>query len=128
VPNAGAGLLVLGLAERVGPDGDVLAIDRSVDALEELRARAVTANISYLVGSADVLPLPDRSLDAVVTGSPLDVEDVSAVAQELFRVLRSGGRLLLSEPGERRPAWNESLYAAGFADVETDTLLTGRKP
>jgi SAM-dependent methyltransferase len=87
----------------VGPDGDVLAIDISVDALEELRATATAPNISYLVGRADVLPLPDASVDAVVTRSVLIyVDDKAEAAREFARVLRSGGRISLFEPINQR--------------------------
>jgi arsenite methyltransferase len=130
--GAGTGLLALGAAERVGADGDVIAVDISVDALEELRAHAVAANISYLIGSADVLPLPDEAVDAVVTRSVLIyVGDKADAAREFLRVLRAGGRVSLFEPinsrnlrlvdavdfsslgelGDRLRAWNESAYA-----------------
>jgi hypothetical protein len=58
------------LAERVAPDGDVLVVDESVDALEELRARTRAPNIFYLVGCAEVLPLPDASVDEIVGAAP----------------------------------------------------------
>jgi arsenite methyltransferase len=131
--GAGTGLLTLGAVDRVGPDGDVVAIDISVDALEELRASTTAPNISYLVGSAVVLPLPDESLDAVLTRSVLIyVDDKAEAAREFARVLRSGGRVSLFEPinsrnlkltdaldfsplgelGERVRVWNETFYAS----------------
>ena len=130
--GAGTGLLTLGAVERVGPDGDVIALDISVDALEELRAHTAAANISYLVGQADVLPLRDASIDVVVTRSVLIyVDDKAEVAREFERVLRPGGRVSLFEPinrhnlrlwqavdlsalgdlGERVQEWTEASYA-----------------
>lgn len=130
--GAGTGLLTLGAVERVGPDGDVLALDVSVDALEELRANTSATNISYLVGQADVLPLPDASVDAVVTRSVLIyVDDKAEVAREFERVLRRRGSISLFEPinsrnlkltdavdfsslgelGERLRVWNQAFYA-----------------
>jgi arsenite methyltransferase len=130
--GAGTGLLTLGAVERVGPDGLVVALDVSVDALEELRTNTTAANISYLVGQADVLPLLDRSVDAVVTRSVLIyVADKAEAAREFARVLRSGGRVSLFEPinsrnipltesvdvtplgelGERLRALNKAFYA-----------------
>jgi arsenite methyltransferase len=130
--GAGTGLLALGAVVRVGPDGDVIALDVSVDALEELRANTKAPNLSYLVGSADVLPLPDACVDAVVTRSVLIyVEDKAEAAREFHRVLRARGRVSLFEPinsrnlllsravdfsplgelGERLRAWNERFYA-----------------
>ena len=103
--GAGLGLLTLAAAERVAPDGDVLAVDISVDALEELRRTATAPNISYLVGSADVLPLPDASVDVVMTRSVLIyVDDKAEAAREFFRVLRDGGRVSIFEPINRHNA------------------------
>jgi arsenite methyltransferase len=130
--GAGTGLLTLGAVYRVGPEGDVIALDASVDALEELRANTTAPNISYLVGQADVLPLRDESIDAVVTRSVLIyVDDKAEAAREFARVLSAGGRVSLFEPinrlnlrlwqavdlsplgdlGERVKAWTEAFYA-----------------
>lgn len=130
--GAGTGLLTLGAVDRVGLNGDVIALDISVDALEELRANTIAPNISYLVGQADVLPLRDLSLDAVVTRSVLIyVDDKAEAALEFARVLRAGGRVSLFEPinsrnlrlweavdfsplgelGARVQAWSEESYA-----------------
>ncbi len=103
--GAGTGLLTFGARERVD-DGWVIAVDPEVDALEELLQVAHglgAAGISYLVGDAAVLPLPDESTDAVVTRSVLMyVEEIEEAARELFRVLRRGGRLSCFEPINRK--------------------------
>jgi SAM-dependent methyltransferase len=130
--GAGTGLLTLAASRRVGIDGDVIALDISVDALEELRSTTAAANISYLVGQADVLPLPDETVDAVVTRSVLIyVPDKEEAAREFVRVLRPAGRVSLFEPinsrnlrlweaidfaplgelGRRLQGWTETSYA-----------------
>jgi arsenite methyltransferase len=130
--GAGTGLLTLGAVERVGPDGTVLAIDVSADALEELRSHARAPNVSYLLGSATLLPLLDASVDAVLTRSVLIyVTEKAEAAQEFNRVARTGGRISLFEPinsrnlrlsqaidfsplgdlGDRLHTWNEAFYA-----------------
>jgi arsenite methyltransferase len=130
--GAGTGLLALGAVEGVGPEGHVIALDISVDALEELRRSAAAANMSYVVGRADVVPLPDDSVDAVVTRSVLIyVDDKAEAAREFHRVLRPGGRVSIFEPinignlllsqavdfsplgelGDRLRIWNERFYA-----------------
>jgi hypothetical protein len=67
----------------MAPDGDVLVIVDSVDVLERLRAETRAPNVFYLVGCAEVLPLPDASVDEIV-GSPTSAE----AERELARVLR----------------------------------------
>ena len=102
--GAGLGLLTLAVHERIG-DGWVIAVDPSVGALEELLRLAHEASASgimYLVGDAEVLPLPDAAVDAVVLRSVLvHVGDTEAAVKELARVLRPGGRLSLREPLNR---------------------------
>jgi ubiquinone/menaquinone biosynthesis C-methylase UbiE len=102
--GAGLGLLTLAAHERIG-DGWVIAVDPSVGALEELLrlAHEVGANgIQYLVGDAEVLPLPDAAVDVVVLRSVLvHLADTAIAVQELGRVLRPGGRLSLREPLNR---------------------------
>ena len=99
--GAGLGLLTLAAHERIG-DGWVIAVDPSVGALEELLRLAHAANangIMYLLGDAEVLPLPDASVDAAVLRSVLvHVRDPDAAVVELARVLRPDGRLSLGEP------------------------------
>jgi arsenite methyltransferase len=104
--GAGTGLLTLGAVERVGPEGEVVALDPSVDCLEELRRGATAPNVVYLVGDAEVLPLPDASVDVALTRSVLIyVDDLAEVARELFRVVRPRGRLSVFEPLNRRATY-----------------------
>jgi ubiquinone/menaquinone biosynthesis C-methylase UbiE len=102
--GAGLGLLTLAAHERIG-DGWVIAVDSSAAVLEELLRLAHQTNangIMYLVGDAEVLPLPDSSIDVAVARSLLvHVADTGAAARELARVLRPGGRLSLREPLNR---------------------------
>ena len=142
--GAGTGLLTLAAAEHVAPDGDVLAVDVSADALEELRRLAASPNIAYLIGSADVLPLVNASADVVLTRSVLIyVDDKAEAAREFFRILRSGGRVSLFEPinsrntrlssdidfGELRPIveeWERDLYenpADPMLNFDVDDLV-----
>jgi arsenite methyltransferase len=102
--GAGLGLLTLAAHERIG-DGWVIAVEPTVDVLEELLqlAHEASANgIMYLIGDAEVLPLPNASVDAAVLRSVLvHVDDTDTAVQELARVLRPGGRLSLREPLNR---------------------------
>jgi ubiquinone/menaquinone biosynthesis C-methylase UbiE len=100
--GTGTGLLVFGALDRLGPDGSVIALDVSVDCLDELRATCDDARVAYLVGGAEVLPLPDEAVDVAVTRSVLIyVREKAQAARELFRVLRPGGRVSIFEPVNR---------------------------
>jgi ubiquinone/menaquinone biosynthesis C-methylase UbiE len=76
----------------VAPEGDVLVVDRSVDALERLRKATTASNVFYLVGSMDVLPLTDAAADEIVASSVPNSE----AAAEFFRVLRPGGEVAVA--------------------------------
>jgi ubiquinone/menaquinone biosynthesis C-methylase UbiE len=76
----------------VAPEGDVLVVDRSVDALERLRKETTASNVFYLVGSMDVLPLTDGAADEILASS-LPNPDAAA---EFFRVLRPGGEVVVA--------------------------------
>jgi len=87
----------------VGPEGDVLVVDESVEALELLRRETLAPNVFYLLGSIEVLPLTDASVDEVLATDVLRPD----AAAECFRVLRPGG---------------EVAFAAGDEDRAGDTL------
>ena len=115
--GTGTGLLALGALERLGEDGEVMALDISVDCLEELRASCEDPRVWYLIGSADVLPLPDAATDVAMTRSVLIyVRDKAEVAREAFRVLRPRGRLSIFEPvnSQNTPLWK----AVDFDELE----------
>ena len=99
--GAGLELLMLAAQGRIG-DGWLIAVTPSAAALEGLlRAahEAEASGIKYLVGDAEVLPLPDASVDAVIAWSALArAGGMEAAAWELARVLRRRGRLSLREP------------------------------
>jgi ubiquinone/menaquinone biosynthesis C-methylase UbiE len=100
----------------------VLVVEHSVDKLERLRKATTASNLFYLVGSMDVLPLTDASVDEILASA---VPSVDAAA-EFFRVLRSGGRVAVASLDEdlTGPALNldareiERLFTdAGFTAV-----------
>jgi ubiquinone/menaquinone biosynthesis C-methylase UbiE len=92
VVTIGAGTSVSELAERISPEGDLLVIEDAVDELERLRGETRAPNVSYLIGALQILPLLDSSVDEVLATAVVRPD----AAAECFRVLRSGGRLVLA--------------------------------
>jgi ubiquinone/menaquinone biosynthesis C-methylase UbiE len=130
----GGGALALGAHERVG-DGWVYVVQPRVDELEELlgEAHAVGASgFAYLVGEAPVLPLPDGAVAAAVGRIATEDGALLAAAEELARVLSSGGRLSLAEPdSEAGEVLARSLAEAGFEAVAVaraggEAVVSGR--
>ena len=78
--------LVAAALERLGEDGEVIALDPSADRLEQLRGACRDPRVWFLIGDAGVIPLPDASVDAVVGHVP------SEAAPERSRVLRKKRR------------------------------------
>jgi ubiquinone/menaquinone biosynthesis C-methylase UbiE len=113
-------------------------VDESVDELERLRREIAAPNVSYLIGSLDVLPLTDSSVDEVLATTALRAE----AAGECFRVLRPGGRVAVSALNEDPsgqalnldPDEVEQLFIdAGFASVSVAAdsgrvMILARRP
>lgn len=103
--GAGSGTDALIAARRVGPRGKVYALDMTPAMVARLRALAAsTPNLEVLEGSAESLPLPDESVDAVTSNGMLNlVPDKRRAIAEIFRVLRPGGRAQIADVVIRRP-------------------------
>jgi ubiquinone/menaquinone biosynthesis C-methylase UbiE len=132
----GSGALALGAHDRIG-DGWVYVVRSQVDELEALlgEAHAVGASgVAYLVGEAPVLPLPDGAVAAAVGRIATEDGALAAAAEELARVLASGGRASFAEPGTAAAEkLADALTAAGFEQVEVapldeEAVVSGRLP
>ncbi|MFB4269673.1 GNAT family N-acetyltransferase [Nonomuraea sp. GTA35] len=142
--GSGGGIDVLLSARRVGPEGKVYGLDAGAGTLMPARRDAEQAgarNVEFLHGTIERVPLPDRSVDVVVSNCLINLSgDKAAVPAEAFRVLRPGGRFGVSdvvvdgEPDAARRAaaerrigcaagalpvgeYRELLAAAGFTGV-----------
>jgi SAM-dependent methyltransferase len=114
----GTGLPALALAERVGPQGSVLATDVSPDmvaAAERVAQRHGAKNITFRPMSAEALAVPDASFDAVTCCFGLMFSpDPPKAARELWRTLRPGGRVAVTVWDE--PAKNP-LFTTTFGPL-----------
>ena len=143
--GSGGGIDVLLSARRVGPTGYAYGVDMTDEMLELADANKTKAgvdNVEFLKGTMENVPLPDASVDVVISNCVINLStDKPAVLAEMFRVLTPGGRIGISDvvaedhlsPAERagrgsyvgciagalsRAEYLEGLAAVGFADAE----------
>lgn len=97
--GSGAGLDVILSAKRVGPTGKAFGIDFLDEMLAIARAnaeKAGTTNVEFLHGMIESIPLPDASVDVVISNCVINLApDKAPVFAEIARVLRPGGRVAI---------------------------------
>jgi len=136
--GSGAGIDCFLAARKVGPSGRVIGVDMTPEMLDRARENARKSGatgVEFRLGEIENLPVADNSVDVIISNCVINLStDKPRVFREAFRVLRPGGRMMVSDLALKKPlpqAVRESVeaYVACIAGalLKSDYLSAIRK-
>ena len=152
--GSGGGFDCFLAARQVGATGQVIGVDMTPEMISKARANAAKggyANVEFRLGEIEHLPVADRSVDAIISNCVINLSpDKPQVYREVFRTLRPGGRIAISDVVAVKPLpakitsnldaqcgciagaalvsdLEEMLRAVGFVDIQIRLKLESRE-